>query len=132
MGKDVLVILMVAFGLLAIVMFVLFFVYLRRYYNSKHINDDYKKDLDNNKDFLDGNELNNNYKNKQVEENNVEKNNYNKEEHNDKKKKFYFYRKNKYNNYNHNNFNHNKNDNNHENINKEQNDDVEFIPLKKQ
>lgn len=44
MEKDVLVILMVAFGLFAIVMFVLFFVYLKKYYNSKHINDDYQKE----------------------------------------------------------------------------------------
>ncbi len=46
MGKDVLVILMVAFGLFAIVMFVLFFVYLKKYYNSRHIDNDYKKDID--------------------------------------------------------------------------------------
>ena len=46
MEKDVLVILMVAFGLFAIVMFILFFIYLRKYYNTKHMEDDYKKDLD--------------------------------------------------------------------------------------
>ena len=44
MEKDVLVILMVAFGLFAIVMFVLFFVYLKKYYNSRHINEDYTKE----------------------------------------------------------------------------------------
>ena len=46
MLDDILVILMVAFGLFAISMFILFYVYLRKHYNSKHINDDYKKDLD--------------------------------------------------------------------------------------
>ena len=46
MGKDVLVILMVAFGLFAIVMFVLFFIYLKKYYNSRHINEDYKNEID--------------------------------------------------------------------------------------
>ena len=46
MEKDILVILMVAFGLFAIVMFILFFVYLKKYYNDKHISDDYKKELD--------------------------------------------------------------------------------------
>lgn len=44
MEKDVLVILMVAFGLFAIIMFVLFFVYLKKYYNSRHLDDDYKKE----------------------------------------------------------------------------------------
>ena len=47
MEKDILVILMVAFGLFAIVMFILFFIYLKKYYNSKHIEEDYKKELDN-------------------------------------------------------------------------------------
>ena len=46
MEKDVLVILMVAFGIFAIVMFILFFIYLRKYYNNKHIEDDYKKQID--------------------------------------------------------------------------------------
>lgn len=46
MGKDVLVILMVAFGLFAIVMFILFFIYLKKYYNSKHIDEDYKREID--------------------------------------------------------------------------------------
>ena len=46
MGNDILVIIMVAFGLLANVMFVLFFVYLKKYYGSKHIEEDYKKELD--------------------------------------------------------------------------------------
>ncbi len=41
--KDILVILMVAFGLFAIVMFVLFYVYLRKYYNKKHLEEDYEK-----------------------------------------------------------------------------------------
>ena len=47
MGKDVLVILMVAFGLFAILMFILFYVYLRKYYNNRHISDDYQKEMDN-------------------------------------------------------------------------------------
>jgi flagellar basal body-associated protein FliL len=46
MEKDILVILMVAFGLFAIVMFILFFIYLKKYYNSKHISEDYKKQID--------------------------------------------------------------------------------------
>lgn len=50
MEKDVLVILMVAFGLFAIIMFVLFFVYLKKYYNSKHLEDDYQKEIDRNMD----------------------------------------------------------------------------------
>ena len=46
MEKDILVILMVAFGIFAVVMFVLFFVYLKKYYNSKNIEEDYQKELD--------------------------------------------------------------------------------------
>ena len=46
MEKDVLVILMVAFGLFAIIMFILFFVYLKRYYNNRKIDEDYKRDVD--------------------------------------------------------------------------------------
>lgn len=46
MGKDILVILMIAFGLFSIIMFILFFVYLKKYYNSKHLEDDYKKEID--------------------------------------------------------------------------------------
>ena len=46
MGKDILVILMIAFGLFAIVMFILFFVYLKKYYNSRHIREDYEKEID--------------------------------------------------------------------------------------
>ena len=41
--NDILVILMVAFGLFTIVMFILFYVYLRKHYNSKHLEDDYEK-----------------------------------------------------------------------------------------
>ena len=48
MEKDILVILMVSFGLFAIVMFVLFFIYLKKYYNTKHLEDDYKKEIDRN------------------------------------------------------------------------------------
>ncbi len=58
MGKDILVILMIAFGLFAIIMFVLFFVYLKKYYNSRHINDDYQKDLD---DHIEQEEFENEY-----------------------------------------------------------------------
>ena len=46
MGKDILVILMIAFGLCAIFMFILFFIYLKKYYNNRHIDDNYQKDLD--------------------------------------------------------------------------------------
>ena len=46
MEKDILVILMIAFGLFAIIMFVLFFAYLKKYYNKRHLNDDYQIDLD--------------------------------------------------------------------------------------
>lgn len=46
MEKDILVILMVAFGLFAIAMFIMFFIYLKKYYNTKHLEDDYKKDVD--------------------------------------------------------------------------------------
>ncbi len=46
MGKDILVILMVAFGLFAILMFILFFIYLKKYYNNKHTDEDYKKNVD--------------------------------------------------------------------------------------
>ena len=46
MEKDVLVILMVAFGLFAIFMFIMFFIYLKKYYNSKHLEEDYKKEVD--------------------------------------------------------------------------------------
>lgn len=53
MIKDILVILMVAFGLFAIVMFVLFYVYLRKYYNNKHQIDDYEKIDDNDIEELD-------------------------------------------------------------------------------
>ena len=41
MGKDVLVILMMAFGLFAILMFILFYIYAKKNYNDKHINEDY-------------------------------------------------------------------------------------------
>ncbi len=47
MENNVLVVLMVAFGLMAIVMFVVFYIYLKKYYNSKHLSDDYQKELDN-------------------------------------------------------------------------------------
>ena len=44
--KDILVILMVAFGLFTILMFILFYVYIKKHYNDKHINDDYENDTD--------------------------------------------------------------------------------------
>ena len=46
MLNDILVIVMMAFGLFAICMFILFYVYLKKHYNNRHIDDDYKKDLD--------------------------------------------------------------------------------------
>ena len=50
MGKDILIILMIAFGLFAIIMFVLFYTYLRKYYNNKHLIQDYEKDIENESD----------------------------------------------------------------------------------
>lgn len=47
MEKDVLIILMIAFGLFAVIMFVLFYVYLKKYYNSRRISDDFEKEIDN-------------------------------------------------------------------------------------
>ena len=44
MEKDILVILMMAFGLFAILMFILFYIYAKKYYNSKHINEEYNLD----------------------------------------------------------------------------------------
>lgn len=41
MEKDVLVILMMAFGLFAILMFILFYIYARKHYNEKHIDEEY-------------------------------------------------------------------------------------------
>ncbi len=52
MEKDVLVILMVAFGLFAIIMFILFFIYLKKYYNNRHLNDDYRKEIDDEDDLV--------------------------------------------------------------------------------
>ncbi len=43
MMSDILIMLMVAFGLFAIVMFILFYVYLRKYYNKRHMEEDYEK-----------------------------------------------------------------------------------------
>ena len=40
MEMDVLAILMVAFGLFALLMFVLFYIYAKRIYNEKHLQDD--------------------------------------------------------------------------------------------
>jgi len=44
MEKDILVILMMAFGLFAILMFILFYIYAKKYYNFKHINEEYNLD----------------------------------------------------------------------------------------
>ena len=46
MVNDILVILMMAFGLFAIAMFILFYVYLKAHYNNKHNSDDYTKDIE--------------------------------------------------------------------------------------
>ena len=46
MENEVLVILMVAFGLIAIAMFILFYIYLKKYYNQKHLSEDYQKELE--------------------------------------------------------------------------------------
>ena len=71
MIEDILVILMMAFGLFAILMFILFYVYLKKRYNKKHIFDDYTKDV--------------NYYKEEKESNNEKKNEY--EEFIPKKKK---------------------------------------------
>lgn len=44
MEKDILVILMMAFGLFAILMFILFYIYAKKYYNTKHLTDNYLDD----------------------------------------------------------------------------------------
>ena len=46
MEKNILVILMMAFGLFAILMFILFYIYAKKHYNENHINEDY--DLEDN------------------------------------------------------------------------------------
>ncbi len=46
MVNDILVILMMAFGLFAIAMFILFYVYLKKHHNSKYVSDDYTSDLE--------------------------------------------------------------------------------------
>ena len=51
MKMDVLAILMVAFALFAILMFILFYIFAKRYHNEKSISDDYK-DLDNDDDVV--------------------------------------------------------------------------------
>lgn len=44
MNKDILVIVMMAFGLLAILMLILTIVYARKHYNEKHLQEDYDDD----------------------------------------------------------------------------------------
>ncbi len=46
MKMDILAILMVAFCLFAILMFILFYIYAKKYYNEKKISDDYKLESD--------------------------------------------------------------------------------------
>ena len=46
MVNDILVIIMVAFGLFAILMFILLYVYMKKNYNIRHMNYDYEKDID--------------------------------------------------------------------------------------
>ena len=41
MGKDILVILMMAFGLFGILMFILFYIYAKKHYNETHTSDEY-------------------------------------------------------------------------------------------
>lgn len=41
MEKNVLIILMMAFGLFAILMFILFYIYAKKHYNDNHLNEDY-------------------------------------------------------------------------------------------
>ena len=62
MIEDILVILMMAFGLFAILMFILFYVYLKKRYNKKHLSDDYTKDVNYDKEEKDNdNKKKNNY-----------------------------------------------------------------------
>ena len=44
MEKDILVILMMAFGLFAILMFILFYIYVKKYYNAKHLTENYQSE----------------------------------------------------------------------------------------
>ena len=41
MVNDILVILMMAFGIFAIVMFILFYIYLKKHHSNKYVNEDY-------------------------------------------------------------------------------------------
>ena len=50
MEKDILIILMFAFGIVAVIMFILFYVYLKRFYNKRRLDDSYEKDIDNDQD----------------------------------------------------------------------------------
>ena len=45
MEMDILAMLMVAFGLFAILMFILFYAYVKKYYNEKHLTEDYNDSL---------------------------------------------------------------------------------------
>ncbi len=44
MNMDILAILMVAFGLFAVLMFVLFCIYVKKYNNEKHLTEDFDDD----------------------------------------------------------------------------------------
>lgn len=46
MLNEVLAILVVSFGIFAIAMFIVLYIHLKKNYNSKHIEEDYKKELD--------------------------------------------------------------------------------------
>ena len=44
MEMDILAILMVAFGLFAVLMFILFYAYAKKYYNEKHLDNNFDED----------------------------------------------------------------------------------------
>jgi len=46
MLNEVLAILVVSFGIFAIAMFIVLYIHFKKNYNSKHIEEDYKKELD--------------------------------------------------------------------------------------
>lgn len=53
MEMDILVILIMAFGLFAILMFILFYIYAKKHYNDKHMSSDLEfiDDIDDDKDL---------------------------------------------------------------------------------
>lgn len=46
MESDSLIILIVSFGLFLIFVLILFYIYAKGKYNSRHLDDDYKKEID--------------------------------------------------------------------------------------